>query len=155
MRGGKPYQEHGLSKHPLYFMWKNMVSRCYYTGCGKYKNYGAKGVTVCDEWRHDFQSFYTWAMSNGWKKGLEIDKDKLSPLQTGQIYSPEYCCFLSHKENMKHTSNSKLVEYKGIVKPLIEWCENLELNYHLIFKRIQYCGWSIEKAFETPRKIRA
>lgn len=49
---------HGLRKHPLYMTWADMKSRCYNEGTPAYKWYGARGITICDEWKDDFLSFY-------------------------------------------------------------------------------------------------
>src|SRR6185437_1452535 len=104
---------HGLSNHPLFKIWSDVKKRCYNIKCKAYKNYGGKGVIMCDEWLNNFKCFYDWCINNGWEKGLELDKDKLSPYKTGNIYSPEFCCFLTAKENMKYRSNSVVIEYKN------------------------------------------
>src|SRR6185503_1916158 len=69
--------KHGLSRIPggLYRLLNVMKSRCYRKGTDAYPNYGGKGVIICEEWLNDFMSFYNWAMANGYKKGLQIDKD--------------------------------------------------------------------------------
>lgn len=67
--------KHGLSKHPLHNVWHGIKCRCYGKSSKGYNNYGALGVIMCDEWKNNFKSFYDWAISNGWEKGLQIDKD--------------------------------------------------------------------------------
>ena len=64
----KPNLIHGLSRSPLYNVWNSMKSRCYNPSVKSYPNYGGRGITVCEEWRHDFQAFYNWAMSHGYKR---------------------------------------------------------------------------------------
>lgn len=136
---------HGLTGHPLHNIWFGIKARCYDTNLPCYKYYGGNGVTVCDEWRNDFKVFYDWAIANGWEPGLELDKDKLSPFKTGKIYSPEYCCFLTKKENMRNRSDSRTVNYEGKEINLSELCENLGVNYSLVRERLGY-GWTIERA---------
>lgn len=100
---------HGLRKHPLYRIWHGITERCTKEYSISYRNYGAKGVTVCKEW-YDFKTFYDWAIANGWRKGLFIDKDIL-PKKRGlppNIYSPDTCCFVTTKENNRHRSTTKL-----------------------------------------------
>ncbi len=78
-----------------------MKKRCYNTNSRGYKWYGAKGVYVCDEWKHSAKTFIEWALANGWKKGFQIDKDILS-LQLGVLpfYSPDTCMFISKTANV-------------------------------------------------------
>lgn len=144
----KQFATHGLTGHPLLGVWGTMKSRCYDETDSNYINYGARGVTVCKEWFDDVIVFYEWAIANGWRKGLQIDKDKLSPNRVGVIYSPETCCFLTPKENMMYRRNSRMVEYKGQKKSLAEWASVLNISYKLLDSRYQ-AGWTADRMFET------
>lgn len=139
--------QHGLTKHPLHQVWTSMKDRCNCVTDSAYPNYGGSGVVICEEW-NEFQAFYDWAMSNGYKKGLQLDKDKLSPFQTGIMYSPEFCCFITRKENMRHRRNTILIYYENENKSLPEWCDILKLSYHLTFDRLKR-GWEPAKAFSS------
>lgn len=75
----------------------DMIGRCYNPSFKNYRWYGAKGVIVCKEWREDYQSFLDWSLSNGWQKGLHLDKDIKGD---GTIYSPETCMFVTGKRNL-------------------------------------------------------
>jgi len=66
--------QHGLSKHPLYFVWASLVNRCTNPEHPCYHHYGGRGITVCKEWRENIGKFIDWAVKNGWKEGLCIDK---------------------------------------------------------------------------------
>ena len=59
--------KHGLSKHPLKQIWSDMKQRCYNKNGRQYKNYGARGIIVCKEWKNDLKIFHDWAIQNGWK----------------------------------------------------------------------------------------
>lgn len=89
---------HGLTGHPLYSVWTDIKTRCYNKNRKQYKNYGGRGVTICNEWKNDFKCFFDWAIKNGWRKGLELDKDILG---NGLIYSPSNCCFVTKINNIK------------------------------------------------------
>ena len=54
-------------KTDLYNVWKSMKDRCYREKCKSYKNYGGRGIKICDEWRDDFKAFYDWSIKNGYK----------------------------------------------------------------------------------------
>jgi hypothetical protein len=91
---------HGLAKkgnkHPLYIKWMSMKQRCNNPKNKSYKWYGAKGITLCDEWLNSFMDFYNWCLSNNWESGLTIDR--INPKGN---YSPENCRLLTHSENSK------------------------------------------------------
>lgn len=99
---------HGIRKHPLYNIWRGIKSRCYNKKDAGYKFYGERGVRMCDDWLNNPKAFYDWAILNGWKKGLHLDKDKLAPGGIGKLYCPELCCFLTPKENTRCTRWTKL-----------------------------------------------
>ena len=67
-------KKHNLIKHPLYRKWQDMKKRCYNPKVDRYKNYGALGIKVCEDWKTDFMSFYNWSIENGWKEGLTIER---------------------------------------------------------------------------------
>ncbi len=75
MRGRNLYK-HGLAGHFIHRAWKHLKSRCYNTNDARYKNYGGRGITICDEWKNDFKAFYDYmiALPNVLKKGFSIDR---------------------------------------------------------------------------------
>ena len=150
-RNTKLLTKHGLTGHPLMSVYNSMKSRCYDITDVQYKNWGAKGVRMCKEWLDNPKVFYDWAMENGWKKGLQIDKDKLATTKPGLLYSPEFCCFLTAKENACYKSNSIMLEYNGQTKSISEWADVLNIPYKLLESRYNY-GWDAKKMFETPLK---
>lgn len=139
------FKTHGLANHPLYAKWLAIRHRCKNPHNHKYKNYGGKGITVCSEWDSDFELFYEWALSNGYKEGLELDR-----IDNTKGYSPENCRFVTHKENLRNMERTILVTINGKTAPLIEWCEKLNLKYLTVYSRIKHYGWTPEKALLTP-----
>ena len=102
---GKRYWIKYDSSHPLYEVWTGIKMRCYnVNNCG-YKNYGGRGITMCDEWKNDFKAFVDWAIENGWRKGLFIDKDIKGD---SKIYSPETCSIVTRAENNRKRRMVKL-----------------------------------------------
>lgn len=98
----------GLSAHPLYAIHTSILNRCYNEKCQTYRNYGSKGVTMCQEWKSNFMAFYNWCMENGWQKGMQIDKDiKSKLLGVVPCYSPETCSIVTRSENNKHRRKKK------------------------------------------------
>lgn len=77
---------HGMAKHPLAAIYSAMVQRCTNPNDKNYSNYGGRGITVCQEWIDDNKLFFSWALSNGWKQGLDIDRR-----DNEKGYCPENC----------------------------------------------------------------
>lgn len=124
-------QTHGLSKHPLFKVWTSMKQRCYSEKCWCYKDYGGRGITICDEWRDDVVAFFTWCMENGYKKGLDLDR-----VDNDKGYSPDNCRFVPRSENARNTRRRTMVTYKGITKHLQEWANELGFTYSILYSRL-------------------
>lgn|SRR6478752_5749008 len=139
---------HGLSKTPLYGIWGGMIMRCENPNNEDYHNYGGRGVTVCDEWRNNPESFIEWALENGWKKGMEVDKDKSGSM----IYSPKTCEIITKKENSNYRRASHYIEYNGKRQTLQQWSEETGIHFSLILARINRLKWSIEQALTIKPK---
>lgn len=127
--------------HPIYRVWTSMKDRCYIKKAIGYKDYGGRGVYVCPEWKHSFKMFYTWAVENGWKKGLRLDKD-IIPKKLGIpaiIYSPETCCFVTITENNRNKRNNHVVEIFGEKKCLSEWVEDkrVKVSINVLIYRLK------------------
>lgn len=88
----------GDSKTRLYSIWAGMKNRCINPGCGAFKRYGAKGISVCDEWRNCFAAFKEWAMQNGYQNDLEIDR------KNGRgNYEPSNCRWATRAQQTRNT----------------------------------------------------
>lgn len=86
----------------LYSRWRLMVRRCHDPSHKNHRIYGARGITVCQEW-HEFQVFYDWAVSNGWDEGLQIDR-----IGNDKGYQPDNCRWVTSQNNNRNRRNNKL-----------------------------------------------
>lgn len=101
------------SETPLYKKWQKMKERCYNENCARYSQYGARGITVCDLWRHDSIEFLNWAHANGYEPGLEIDR-----IDVDGHYEPSNCRFVTKRENAGNRQASKRTR-KGVVSAFV------------------------------------
>lgn len=145
---GKNFETHGLSHHPLYEIWSNILFRCYNPNSSQYKDYGGRGVIMCDKWKGDFKIFYDWCIQNGWQKRLVVDKDIKAKLLGVEplLYSPDRCSIITHKQNSNCTQRSYFIEYKGEIKTASEWAKIYNLRESTIRYRINN-NWPLESVF--------
>lgn len=85
---------HNMSDTNLYWIWGSMIQRCHNKNNVGYKNYGARGIKVCDTWRYNAKEFLEWALENGYKKGLTIER-----LNNSKGYFPSNCLFVQRLLN--------------------------------------------------------
>lgn len=136
---------HGMTKHPLYGIWKGIKSRCYNVNNKAYKNYGGRGVVVCNEWRDDFMSFYFWAISSGYKKGFQIDKDVKGD---GLLYSANTCTWVTPKVNSNNRRTNVYIQYNNESRTISQWADKVGIPMKILHQRISR-GWSIEKSLNV------
>lgn len=125
----------------LYKVWSSMKKRCYNKKCNSYKNYGARGIAVCDEWKHNFQTFHDWAMDNNYQEGLSIDR-----INVDGNYEPNNCRWTDRTTQNRNRTNNISYTIDSETHCLKEWCEILNLNYHTVHSRVNILNWPIEKA---------
>lgn len=117
-------KRHGMTKTRIHTTWLSMRSRCYDKKCQSYPYYGGRGITVCDEWKDSFESFYSWAISNGYTDELLIDR-----IDNNKGYSPNNCRWVTMNEQNNNRRNNIFLEYDGAINTLANWCKILNLNY--------------------------
>lgn len=144
--------KHGKCSDKLYKIYRGIMNRCYCHSQPNYKKYGGRGVIVCEEWKNNPTSFIEWALSNGWKNGMYIDKD-IKAIKMGvtpNLYSPERCSVVSPKQNSRFRENSKFYIHNGELMNLSSLCELYSMNHNTLKYRLDKLGWSVDKAVNTP-----
>lgn len=131
---------HGFSKKErLYNIWTGIRKRCFTKTCPDYKNYGGRGITLCEKWL-DYINFRNWALNNGYSEQLTIERKNLN-----DNYCPENCLWIEKKEQSKNRRN--VIKING--KTLPDICKELSPNnkklYQKIYMRLKR-GMPVEKA---------
>lgn len=135
-----------------------MKYRCSNPKYRGYKNYGGRGIAVCEEWNNSertnighhnnptkgFLAFKEWALKNGYADNLTLDR-----IDNNKGYSPKNCRWVSAKVQSNNRKSNLIITYKGETKTLHQWCDELHLNYQKVFQRLNRLHWSVEKAFST------
>lgn len=142
---GGPNKTHGRSRTKLYRVWCGMKNRCYNSNTDAFKNYGFRGISVCEEWKENFANFSDWAEKNGYTEGLTIDR-----IDVNGNYSPGNCRWVSRNTQNNNTRRSVKVTYMGRTQSIKDWCNELNLNYKKIYCRIRCYGWAVKRALEKP-----
>lgn len=137
----KSHTKHGLSKHHLYKVYKAMKQRTTKGYDKRYKNYGGRGIVVCDEWMNDFNKFYEWAISSGYKDGLTIDR-----INTSGNYEPSNCRWVTYKAQENNRTNNHYITYNGETHTMKQWSELLCIPYTTLAQRLNKYHWTVERA---------
>lgn len=142
----KNKSKHKMTNSRLYKIWIDVHTRVFNTKHRSYKWYGAKGVTIYDEWKNSFESFYEWSMNNGYEEHLTLDR-----IDSNGNYEPSNCRWVTMKKQQNNRSSNRLITYQGETHTSAEWADILGMNYHTLQTRLTR-GWSEEKALSTPVK---
>lgn len=137
------FTKHGASKSKLYFVWSDMKSRCSDTNAMPYQDYGGRGIKVCEEWVASFESFQRWALANGYKQGLTLDR-----INVNDGYTPENCRWVTMKTQCNNKRNNRFISYKGETHTISEWSEVTGISKAVLRYRLN-AGWSVEDALSV------
>lgn len=142
---GRANRIHGMSQgasRRLYDVHRQMMRRCRDPACRDFPLYGARGITVCDEWRH-VSAFVAWAMSSGYQPGLTIERK-----DNGAGYSPGNCTWIPNERQARNTRRLRLITAHGKTMFASDWSRETGINVRTIIGRLNR-GWSHELAV-TP-----
>jgi len=115
---------HKMSGTRIYSEWQGMKGRCYNKGSARYADWGGRGIKVCEQWRNSFESFYTWAMANGYQDNLTIDR-----IDNNGNYCPENCRWVGQQEQCRNRRSNINITIGNSTRTLMEWCEIFQVDY--------------------------
>ena len=132
----KANTKHGMAGTAIYSCWDSMIQRCLNQNHKSYKNYGGRGIKVCNKWLK-FENFYK--DMGKIPKGLSLDR-----IENNKGYYKSNCKFSTRKEQQNNTRQNHYLTHNSKTQTLAQWAEELNLNYNTIAKRLRL-GWSVEK----------
>lgn len=129
-----------IENRRLYDIYYGMLSRCNNPKNIGYKNYGGRGIKVCEEWSN-FKGFEKWSLNNGYTDELSIDRR-----DNDGDYTPNNCRWTDKLTQANNTRSNKFIEYKGEVKTVAEWCRELGIPTARTYSRLSK-GLSLDEVF--------
>lgn len=129
---------HGESTGKFYKKWSSIKTRCYNKNTPCYKNYGGRGIKMCDEWL-DFWNFREWAYKNGYSEGLTLER-----IDVNGNYEPSNCKWIPMEEQAINKRNNSFIEYGGKKQTISQWSKKLGVGKEVLSYRYR-AGWTPEE----------
>lgn len=133
---------HGDTDTSLWRRWRHMLWRCNDQKCKDYKNYGGRGIKVCNEWEDNYLAFKEWSIANGYKEDLTIDR-----IDVNGDYSPDNCRWITLQEQQNNRRNNIKLIFDGVEKTVSEWAKIANVSPSKIYYRKKK-GWTDEQIEE-------
>lgn len=137
------FKSHGDTKSRLYSIYHGIKKRCINENAYNYRNYGARGICICNEWLDSWDCFKEWAYASGYNDTLSIDR-----IDVNGNYCPENCRWVDRVAQANNRRTSKNITYAGQTHTLAEWASILDIPYKKLYNRIRR-GWDLDRAFNT------
>ena len=129
-----------------YYSYNSMMIRCYYEKHAQYKDYGGRGIKVCERWLERPGGIKNFIHDMGKRPdGYSLDR-----IDVNGDYCPENCRWVSKKEQANNRRNSCKITYAGEERTISEWAEKKCLSASVLYNRIMKSKWKIDKALNTP-----
>lgn len=135
--------KHGDCFSRLYFVWIDVRNRCNNPKDVGYKNYGARGIKVCDEWQNDYVAFKKWAMENGYNPNAKRGECTLDRIDNSKGYSPDNCRWANMTTQSNNRRNTVRLTFEGENHSLAEWSRITGITLQCLQGRVK-ANWPIE-----------
>lgn len=137
--------KHGQSQTKLYHVYYAMLDRCFNVDSKAYEHYGNRGISMCENWKSSFEHFYEWAVNNGYREGLTLDR-----INNNDDYKPSNCQWITQAEQSLNKRTTLYATINGETKTLKEWSDISGVKYKTLRARYVDYGWTGEKLLSKP-----
>lgn len=134
-----------MSNTRIYRIWIGIKKRCYCKTARGYFGYGGRGITMCDEWLHDFEAFYKWAMANGYADNLTIER-----IDVNGNYEPSNCKWITKEEQASNRRTNHKLLYNGEIKTVAQISRETGISEQTIRNRIKSKNFSNDEILKKP-----
>lgn len=138
--------KHGLAGTREYVAWASIIHRCTNQNAKGWKDYGGRGITICDRWR-SFTNFIA-DVGMGAFAGCTIER-----IDNNGSYEPGNVRWATRKEQARNRRSNRHLTFKGRTKPIAAWADEVGVSAKVIYLRLFY-GWSTERALTQPTQSR-
>ncbi len=136
----KPRYVHGKTDTRLYRIWSKMKNRCNCKTFDAYKNYGGRGISICNDWQ-SFVGFYNWAINNGYEDYLTLDR-----IDTNGNYEPNNCRWADWETQQNNRTNNVRFELNGNKYTVPQLARMYNINQGTLRTRLCQLKWDIKRA---------
>jgi len=140
----KTFTKHGGVKTREYSIYHGIKKRCYNKKANEYKNYGGRGIKMCEEWLSSFSNFL---LDMG---KCPHPKYTIERINNNGDYSPKNCKWASMEDQCRNKRTNRLITYNNITLALVEWAERLNVSVGCLEQRLYIRKWTEEKTISTP-----
>jgi hypothetical protein len=132
--------QHGCAGTPEWIAWNHIIQRCTNPNCREWRNYGARGITICSEWRHDFPAFLAHIGHR------PTSKHSIERIHNDGNYEPGNVCWATQREQTRNTRRNLLITFNGQTKCIRDWAREFGINHETLRHRIVKMGLSMDRA---------
>ena len=140
---------HGDSKTRLYKIWAGIKERCYNANNKCYKEYGGRGILMCDEWKNDYVIFKEWAYANGYYEDVNKEPCSIDRIDNNGNYCPNNCRWVNRKVQQNNTRHNHYIEYNNETHTIAEWADIYKIDYKQFYNRLKCRKWDFEETLNT------
>lgn len=126
------HQTHNKTHTRVFKIWQKIKERCLSQNANNYKLYGGRGITICKDWENNFMNFYNWAIKNGYKDNLSIDR-----IDVNGNYNPDNCRWTTAKEQARNRRSNRLITIKNKTHLLADWLELTNVSKSTFYRKLK------------------
>lgn len=140
--------KHGGAQTRLYSVYMDFVERCFNKNSPNFEHYGARGISVCDEWlgENGFENFRKWAFANGYDENAQRWECTIDRIDVNGNYEPSNCRWANMITQANNTTRNVRYELNGKSYTIAELARIYNIKYQTLFHRLRKFGWSVQKA---------